>query len=335
MTLRKPKRCGLVSKRQRTYTFAMARKIIIDTDPGIDDAVALTSALFDPRLEVLAVTATAGTVTADQATSNVASIISLLDPPRYPRIGKASPPEEASVSDDLFLNGPEGLGELVVGQPPRQHLPASEKVIAELLRKHPGEITLVCLGPLTNLARLCQLDPAVINLIDKVVVSGGAFRAAGNATPVAEFNLHFDPIAASDVFASPTTKSLVPLDVTRRVAFGVELLEQVPSKVTRAGRLLHQILPFAFRVGHQRLGREMLPLIDATTVAAVVEPELFHWREMAGKVETQGVITRGMSVFDQRLRPEWNINMEVATDADFEAVKILIRRSLQFAGQKT
>lgn len=313
----------------------MSRKIIIDTDPGIDDAVALTAALFDPRLEVLAITATAGTVAAEQATSNVCAIVAALDPPRYPRIGKATPPEDASVSDDRHLNGASGLGEFTAELTQRQHLPASEKVIAELLRQHAGEITLVCLGPLTNLARLCQRDPSVISLIDKVVVSGGAVRVAGNATCVAEFNLHFDPLSASDVFASPTTKSLVPLDVIQEIQFGVDLIEQLPSKHTRAGQLLHQTLPFAFRAAHQRLGCEVLPLHDATTIASLVEPELFQWTEMAGKVETQGLLTRGMSVFDQRMRPEWKCNMEVAMSADEEAVKGLIRRSLRFAGQKS
>ncbi|MCO8125143.1 nucleoside hydrolase [Stieleria sp. TO1_6] len=313
----------------------MTRKIIIDCDPGIDDAVALTAALFDPRLEVLAITATAGTVTAPQATANVGAIVSALDPPRYPRIGKATPPEDAAVSDDRFLNGVGGLGDFQISQTERQHVPTSEKVIAELLRQYPGEITLVCLGPLTNLARLCQRDANVIELIDKVVVSGGAVRVSGNATSVAEFNLHFDPLAASDVFSSPTTKSLVPLDVTQKISFGVELLEQLPAKTTRAGNLLHQLLPYAFRASHQRLGRELLPLIDATTIAAVVEPELFQWTEMAGKVETQGTLTCGMSVFDRRLRPEWNVNMEVTLKADFDAVKGLVRRSLQYAGQQS
>jgi purine nucleosidase len=313
----------------------MSRKIIIDCDPGIDDAVALVAALFDPRLDVLAITATAGTVTADQATANASAILSTLDPARYPRIGKALPPEDAAVVDDKFLNGPDGLGDFAVSQSQRQHLPSSDKVIAELLRKHPGEITMVCLGPLTNLFRLCQRDPAVVELVDKVYISGGACRVAGNVTPVAEFNMHFDPNAAAEVFASPTTKSLVPLDVTEKVRFGVDLLEQLPPKYTRAGDFLRQILPYAFRMAHQRLGRELLPLMDLTTIAAVVEPELFEWSEMAGRVETQGELTCGMSVFDRRLRPEWNVNMEVALKADFEAIKSYIRRSLQLAGQKT
>ncbi|MDM4016618.1 nucleoside hydrolase [Roseiconus lacunae] len=313
----------------------MTRKIIIDSDPGIDDAVALTMALFDPRLEVLAITATAGTVTAEQATANVGAIISALDPPRYPRFGKASPPEDAAVIDDRFLNGKSGLGNFEVSANARQHLPPSEKVMAELLRANPGEVTIVCLGPLTNLGRLCQRDPSVLQLADKVVISGGAYRNAGNASPVAEFNLHFDPIAAADVFASPTTKSLVPLDVTERISFGVDLLEALPAKYTRAGNLLSQTVPHAFRMSHQRLGRELLPLMDATTIAAVLEPELFDWTEMAGKVETQGVLTCGMTVFDRRLRPEWQTNMEVALKADVEGVKGLILRSLKYAGQHT
>jgi len=313
----------------------MARKIIIDCDPGIDDAVALTSALFDPRLSVLAVTATAGTVKAELATSNVGAIVSTLDPPLYPRIGKATPPDDASVTNDKFLNGAGGLGDFSAAPMQRQHVPTSEKVIAELLRQHPGEITLVCQGPLTNLARLAQRDPAVIKLIDKVVISGGAYRAPGNATPVAEFNLHFDPVAASEVFTSPTTKSLVPLDVTSEVAFGVDLLDQLPPESSAAGKFLRQILPYAFRVAHQRLGREMLPLVDATAIAAVVEPELFHWSEMAGNVETLGELTRGMTVFDRRLRPEWNINMEVAVSADIEVLKRSVLRSLRLAGQRS
>ncbi|MEM0926850.1 MAG: nucleoside hydrolase [Planctomycetota bacterium] len=313
----------------------MSRKIIIDADPGIDDAVAVTTALFDPRLHVLAITAAAGTVSPEQATNNVCTIVSLLDPPRFPRIGKASPPDQEAVGDDRHLNGPHGLGELSVGPSPRQHLPSSERVIAELLRQHPGEITLVCLGPLTNLARLCQRDPAAVELIDKVVISGGAIHSPGNATAVAESNLFFDPVAADEVFESATTKSLVPLDVSQEISFGVELLEHLPPSSTRAGSFLQQLLPYAFRTAHQRLGRELLPMIDATTIAAVLEPELFEWQEMAGRVESEGRWTRGMSVFDQRLRPEWQSNMEVTLHADFDAVKGLVKRGLQYAGQHT
>lgn len=313
----------------------MTRKIIIDCDPGIDDAVALTTALFDPRLNVLAVTATAGTVGAKQATANVDAIVSAIDPPRLPRIGKATAPEDPAYSGDKILNGSYGLGDFAASHSTRQHVPTSEKVIAELLRQSPGEVTLVCLGPLTNLARLCQRDPGVIPMINKVIISGGAHRVPGNASPVAEFNLMFDPASADEVFVSPTTKSLVPLDITDQITFGVELLEQLPGKFTKAGQFLHQILPFAFRASHRQLGRELIPLVDAATIAAVVEPELFQWTEMAGRVETCGERTAGMSVFDCRLRPEWNENMEVALDGDVEAIRELVLRGLRYAGQQS
>ena len=313
----------------------MTRKIIIDCDPGIDDAVAVCMALFDPRLEVLAITPVAGTVDAARATSNVTAIVGLLDPARYPRIGKASPVEGAPVMDDQHLHGRDGLGGCDLESSGRQHQTPSEKVIGELIHKNPNEITLVCLGPLTNLARLVRRDPGAIPLINNIVVSGGAVRHCGNATAVSERNFYYDPINAGEVFQSATTKSLVPLDVTEEVRFGVELLEQLPSRSTRAGSLLHRILPFAFRSAHQQLGCELIPLYDPTALMAVLEPELFTWENMAGKVETRGDLTRGMTVFDHRFRPTWPMNMEVATGVDDSEVAAAIVRSLRYAGQQT
>jgi purine nucleosidase len=313
----------------------MTHKIIIDCDPGIDDAVALCAALFDPRLEVLAITPTAGTVEADQATNNVTGIVSQLDPPRYPRIGKAFPTDNAPVLDDRHLHGGDGLGGCNFQPSGRQHQTPCEKVIAELVHRHPNEVILVCLGPLTNLARLCRRDPTAVPLINKVVISGGSVRHPGNASPVAERNMYVDPQSASEVFASPTTKSLVPLDVTDEVCFGVELLDQLPSKFTRAGSLLHKLLPFAFRAAHDILGRELIPLYDPTTLLAVLEPELFTWQNMAGKVETRGELTRGTTVFDGRFRREWPMNMEVAMSVDVAEAKASIVRGLRYAGQQT
>lgn len=313
----------------------MARKIIIDCDPGIDDAVALCMALFDPRLDVLAITATSGTIDADQSTNNVAAIVNQLDPPRYPRMGKASVPENATVSDDSYLHGTGGLGGFELPGAARQHLPLSENLIADLIRMHPNEVTIVCLGPLTNLAKVCQREPNVIPLIDKVLISGGAVTHAGNVTQSAEFNMHFDALAAKEVFESATTKSLVPLDVTASLTFGVQLLEEIPAKYTKAGGLLHKILRVAFRTSHQHLGRELIPLYDPTAMLALLEPDLFLWSEMAGKVETRGDLTRGMTVFDRRSPRAWNVNMEVAMEVDNHSAREMIIRSLRYAGQQT
>ncbi len=313
----------------------MARKIIIDCDPGIDDAVAICMALFDPRLEVLAITPVAGTVDAAQATHNVTGIVGLLDPPRYPRIGKAVPVEGAAVIDDQHLHGIDGLGGCNFEPSPRQHQTPCEKVISELIHRHPNEVTVLCLGPLTNLARLARRDPSVIPLIHHVVISGGSVTHTGNVTPTSERNMFYDPLSAAEVFASATTKSLVPLDVTEKVRFGVELLDQLPNRLTRAGSLLQRIIPFAFRMAHEQLGRELIPLYDPTALLAVLEPELFSWENMAGKVETRGELTRGMTVFDRRLRRRWPLNMEVAVSVDNKEVRAAIIRSLRYAGQES
>ncbi|TWU15162.1 nucleoside hydrolase [Allorhodopirellula heiligendammensis] len=313
----------------------MSRKIILDCDPGIDGAVAITMALFDPRLNVLAVTSTAGTVDAEQANTNTAAIIAKLDPARYPRIGSAVPPLDAPVLDDLHLNGPDGLAGCHFPTATRQNDHPSDKVMADLIRRYPGEVTIVCLGPLSNLARLLRRDPMLIPLIDKVIVSGGAVAHSGNASAVAEMNFFFDPTSAREVFASPTTKSLVPLDVTDSITFGLDLIENLPSEATRAGWLLHKILTYKFRVGHQKLGREVMPLQDAVTMISLVEPELFQWEEMAGDVEVSGTLTRGMTLFDRRMRPEWKTNMEVARRASASDVRDAIIRGLRYAGQQT
>lgn len=313
----------------------MTRKIIIDCDPGIDDAVAIAMALFDPRLEVLAITAAAGTVEASQATTNVTGLVGQLDPPRYPRIGKATAADHPPVGDDNRLHGIDGLGGCNFEPSGRQHQTPSEKVISELVHQNPNSVTVVCLGPLTNLARLCQRDPTAIPLINNLVISGGAVNHPGNASPIAERNMFYDPQSADQIFESATTKSLVPLDVTAQVQFGVELLEQLPSRFTRAGSLLHKIIPFAFRMAHRHLGRELIPLYDPTALMAVLEPDLFRWSSMRGRVEHRGSLTRGATVFDQRLRPEWPINMEVATAADTSEVQAAIIRSMRYAGQQS
>lgn len=313
----------------------MARKLIIDCDPGIGDAVALCMALFDPRLNVMAVTATAGIVGSEQATTNVRALIEQLDPPRYPRVGAAAPSHHAPVEDANLLHGPDGLAGCDFVATDRQHQHSSDKVISELLRLHPGQITILCCGPLTNLARVFQRDPALMPLVDKIVICGGTYTAPGDRTPAAEANMFYDPPAAHEVFASATTKSLVPLDVTEQVTFGIGLLDSLPAKWTRVGSLLHRLLPYSFRAAHEYLGRETICLADATALLAVLEPDLFDWREVGGAVETRGELTRGATVFDRRSRQQWQFNMEVAIGIDEAEAGERIIRGLRYAGQQT
>jgi purine nucleosidase len=310
----------------------MTRKVILDVDPGIADAAALAIALFDPNLDVVAVTATGGNVSAEQAGKNVQAIVEQLDPPRLPRIGWGTPPATGPTVDRRHLFGPFGLGEtdFQVAELHQRH--PAEKVICDEVRAAPDMVSIVALGPLTNVARAMMRDPELPSLIGEIVIAGGAVSCPGNVTPAAEFNVYCDPESARIVFRSPTTKTLVPLDVTNQLVMNYDLLDRLPSQSTRAGQFLHRILPFMFRSHHQHLGEEGIRLHEAVGLVCASNPELFHREPMAGDVETSGELTVGATIFDRRRRPEWRPNMEVATTVDTVAVADCILRGLARLG---
>ena len=313
----------------------MARSVIIDCDPGIDDAVALCMALFDPRLDVIAVTATAGNVDGQQTSRNVQAIVEMLDPPRWPRLGVCRIDDEPLPLDARELHGSDGLGNLGVQIAELHHQHPSDKVITDAIRQRPGQVTILALGPLTNIARALSRDPDLAKSIDQIVMTGGTVEGIGNVTPSAEFNMYCDPQAARLVFRSPITKTLLPLEVTRQIVFTLDFVDDLPSEETRAGGLLRQVVPHAFRTHRQCLGLEHVCLQDAVTVLAALQPELFETREMAGDVETFGELTRGATIFDRRPRPAWRNNMEVVVSAATPEVQEGILRGLKFAGQET
>lgn len=310
----------------------MARKVIIDCDPGIDDAVALVLALFDPRLEVVAITACAGTVDAEQATQNVRALVERLDPPKIPRIGSALDPElGAAVSNGTLLHGDDGLGNLDWLPVSRQHSLTSDKLIADRLRADPGEVSIVCMGPLTGVAKAMGRDPALIPMVDRIIIAGGSATGIGNVTPTAEFNMHFDPQSAQAVFHSATTKSLIPLEIARDLSFGFELVEKLPPKYTKVGAVLGEIVPHYCRAIRQHLGQESINLHAVLPILMLVEPMLFGWEEMAGDVEVGGELSRGTTVFDRRSPRQWRANMEVATSIDRDAAYDAFYNCLKFA----
>ena len=290
----------------------MARKVIIDCDMGIDDAVALCMLLFDSRFEILAVTATEGCVTAGQANHNLQAIIAELDPARYPRLGTASPTTDAPPVNTQYLFGADGLGNSDFEVSQLQHGHQSEKLIGDILRANPDEVSILCLGPLTNVARAFRRDPTLVSLVDRIIMTGGSTIAKGNVTPAAEFNFYFDPISAREVIQSKAATILLPLDITENVSFGIGLIEDLPAEDTRMGDFLRQILPFAFRAYRQQLGVESIPLNAAIGALALLEPQLFEFETMAVDVETQGELTRGVLVLDRRPQVEWRPNVDLA-----------------------
>ncbi|MBN2578223.1 MAG: nucleoside hydrolase [Pirellulales bacterium] len=311
----------------------MARKVILDVDPGIDDALALCIALFHPELDVTAVTAVGGNVSAAQATSNVQAILEHLDPPRLPRVGAAADPEGGLPVDGRYLCGVDGLGGIGITVAERQHLLPSEKVICDQVRAAPHQITIVALGPLTNIARAFARDPELPGLVGQIVIMGGTLNSPGNITPTAEFNIYCDPTAARKVFRSHSTKVLVPLDVTNRLELSYDVFNLLPDETNPVGWFLRQILPPAFRNYRQQLGLEGIHVHDTVTLMSLLYPSLFTMRSMPGDVEILGELTQGMTVFDRRRVPAWRHNMEVAVDMKKDEVIERIVQGLQKAAE--
>lgn len=301
---------------------------------GSDDAVALCMLLFDERVDILAITATEGCVASEQANVNLQAILTLLDPQRYPRIGLAVPLNEAPAIDSRFLYGDDGLGNSDFEVSVPQNAKSSEKLIIDTVRAHPGEVTVLCLGPLTNLSRAFRRDPQLPSMIDRLLITGGSLTASGNITPAAEFNFYFDPLAAREILESPTTKQLLPLDVSSEVKFDLGLLNDMPKGGSRVGDFLNRVLPFTFRAARQRLGMEEVCFNDAVGALALLEPQLFGFETFGADVEVDGTLTRGVLVLDRRVRPEWRANLNIATSVRPSAAQYIIDQ-LTMAGQKT
>jgi purine nucleosidase len=311
----------------------MAKKIVLDVDPGVDDAVALCLALFDATLDVVAVTAVAGNVTAEQSTRNVQAVIEQLDPPRWPRIGVASEPDFGLPRRTTHPHGADGLGNAEFQVSQLQHRHPSDKLICDEVHAAPGEVTIVALGPLTNVARAFQRDPALPELVSQLVMMGGTLEGPGNITPAAEFNIYCDPQSARAVFHSSATKTLVPIDITRQVSFGYDLLDKLPAETTRAGRFLRRVLPQFFRSYRLELGYENIWLHDAIALLAAVAPDLFEIELAAADVELSGELTTGATVFDRRRVREWRTNLAVATKVDVATARNHVLKGLTAAGE--
>jgi purine nucleosidase len=297
----------------------MARKVVLDMDPGVDDAIALCVALAAPELNVLAVTATGGNVTPRQATLNVQGLIENLDPPRRPRIGAAAN-EQSLRTDGRFLHGVDGLcgANLQVAELVNRHL--SLKVLCEEIRQSPGEVTIIATGPLTNIADMLRSDPLLAEQVGHLIILGGTIGGPGNITATAEFNIYCDAESARQVFRSKMTKTLIPLDMTSQVVMGFELLETLKKCDSRTSRLLEKILPGAFRSYRQRLGIEGIYVHDVVATMLALRPEWFETERLHGDVEAAGDLTHGMTVFDRRPRSDSQPNMDVVVSIDAEEI---------------
>jgi inosine-uridine nucleoside N-ribohydrolase len=307
----------------------MARKVILLTDPGIDGAFATGLALADPEIDVLGLAATAGNVSAEVATRNVQILVENFDPPRWPRLGAALPVEYEV--DGTRLHGSGGLGGLEFPFAELHHAHPSDKLIVDLVRQNPKEVTLMALGPLTVLARAFDRDPDLPGLLHRLVCLGGAWHEPGNASAVAEFHFYCDPSAARQILHCKAPLTLIPLDVARKLLFSPSDLLDLPSPESRTCSFLRQIVPFGIGATSSQYGIEGFHLKDVLGLIALTLPGALSTRSMVVDVETRGELTRGMSVVDTRPRRQGIPNVEMAIGIDVEAVREYVFRTLKQA----
>jgi inosine-uridine nucleoside N-ribohydrolase len=304
----------------------MARKVILIVDAGIDGAFAVALALLDPALEVVGVAASAGNVSPEQATRNIQTLIEQMDPPRWPRLGAALAP--GYDRDATNLHGPGGLGGVEFPCAQLHHPHPSDKLISDLARQYPKEITVVLLAPPTVFARTLDRDPEVAHLIERLIVLGGVWHEPGDAGPVVEFHFACDPAAARQVLRSGLPLTLLPLDVSRQVVFSPSDLLQMPAEHSATCAFLRRIVPFGIHATSSLYGIEGFFLQDVLGVAALAQPDAISTRPVVADIETRGELTRGMTVFDTRWGATAKPNIDLAIGVDVPAVRRYIDRTL-------
>lgn len=300
------------------------KQILIDADTGIDDSIAILFALKRPDVRVLGITAGFGNTTAAQAAENSLRLIRLARPPyEVPvAVGAAGPLEGNWRGPDVNIHGANGLGGVEL--PAAAQRPLKEPAwtfLARMARERPGQLTLVTLGRMTNLARALEEEPKLPELLRQVVSMGGAFRVPGNVTPVAEANIAGDPEAADRVFRAGFNLTLVGLDVTQKVrltADQVGLVKRYAAPENRAvAEYLEQVMPFYFRFNRlQNNCLDHCPVHDPLAMLAAVDPSVVTTRKMPARVEREGEFCRGMVVADLREHPFDAPGISICVDVD-------------------
>lgn len=307
-----------------------ARPIIIDTDPGQDDAIAILLALASPELEVLGITAVAGNVPLPLTEKNARKVCELAGRPEMKVFaGCARPLVRRPVTAEQ-VHGKTGLDGPNLPEPkmPLQPQHAVDWLIDTLRQAPAGSITLCPLGPLTNIATAMIKAPDIVARIGEIVLMGGGFFEGGNTTPAAEFNIYVDPHAAHVVFTSGVKLTMHPLDVTHKALMTRSWIESLHTLGNRSGKAAAAMLDFYERFDMEKYGAAGGPLHDPCVIAYLLRPELFAGKDCSVAIETQSELTMGMTVVDW-----WNVtpeppNCRVINAIDAAGFYALIRERL-------
>jgi purine nucleosidase len=286
----------------------MRRKVILDCDPGHDDAVAIMLAAGDPRAELLAITTVAGNQTLERTTLNARRVCTVAGIRDVPIAAGCDRPLMRELVTAGEVHGETGLDGPSWPEPDVPLEPAhAVDVIVERVMAAPGEVTLVPVGPLTNIAMALRREPRIARAVREVVLMGGSFTR-GNVTPAGEFNIYVDPEAAAMVFEAGWPLTMVGLDLTHHAAVTPGVLARVAATGSPLAAVVEQMLLF--------YASRSPGLHDPCAVARVVEPEVVECRDAFVAVETTGRWTRGMTVVDFAGRLERPVNAAVATTLD-------------------
>jgi len=294
------------------------KKVIIDCDVGVDDALALILAFHSPELEVKAVTGVNGNVPLETVFTNIQKVLSLIQPKHKPLIAKgANQPLKGKSIYAHSVHGRSGLGEAKIDLRKGKEWwkvfqGRADKLILKMARQYPDEITLIATGPLTNLALGLQKDMEGIKKLKEIVIMGGAVRTKGNVTPFAEFNIYVDPLAAKIVFESGLPITLVPLDVTHQVCLTPPLIEERIRPINNPfSEFTIDAIGYDLNTRKFRRGTDLIYLHDPLAVGVAIKAGLVQKERLSLDVETQ----EG-DRFGQILEATGNLNIEVCLEVD-------------------
>ncbi len=277
------------------------RKIIIDTDPGQDDAVAILLALASPdEVDVLGVVAVAGNVPLNLTQKNARIVCELAGRPDVRVFAGCDQPLSRKLVTAEHVHGKTGLDGPQLPEPnmPLQEQHGVDFIIQTLRNEEPGTVTLVPIGPLTNIAQAFQQAPDIVDRVQEIVLMGGAYFEVGNSTPAAEFNIYVDPEAADIVFKSGVHVVVMPLDVTHDALVTKHRNDAFRALDSKVGHAVAEMTDFFERFDIEKYGSEGAPLHDPCVTAYLIRPELFSGRHINVQIETQSELTMGMTVAD-------------------------------------
>lgn len=294
------------------------KRVIIDTDAGVDDALAIILALKSPELKVEAITTVAGNVEVEKCTRNCLLLLDILDPAYSPIVAQgAKKPLVKDLVTAPEVHGEDGLGNVVAQYPTPGHKAVRDHamfVILDLIRKYPGSITIVTIGPMTNLALAINKDIQTMRDVREIITMGGAFRVPGNTGPFAEFNMYVDPEAAQRVLDAGLPLTLLPLDVTEKVFLRWhEILNLRQHGDKSLGNFIAEFTCSYMRYHKETVGFFGGYLHDPLAVGVAINTNFVRCRDLSVAVKTTGDSERGMTVAEpRRSQKKWHPNARVA-----------------------